>query len=385
MLPEAVGVVQSTEAGWMKKGGHMRLAHVAGGRKDENNFNLMRITAALAVLVAHSYSLASGDVNDEPLRRLIGMTPGTIAVDVFFVTSGFLVTKSLLTRGNVLEFLWARFLRIYPALLVMVALVVFGLCMVFTTLPASAYLIDPATRQFLLKTTTLVAGAVYPLPGVFATNPYPDTVNGSLWTMMYEIRMYFALAALWVISMVAWHAHQRVFRAAVLVVAAASFLYCVFAILGGSAMQKTALPLMFFAGASLFILSAYVELSAPVAGLLLAAVVGSAFVPNHHVFALMYLLAMPYLVLFAAFVQSPALFRYNRLGDFSYGIYIYAFPVQQSIVALFPGISVMALLLSSGVVTLALAVLSWHLVESRALKLKDPLVGATMRALGQTS
>ncbi|EON18964.1 hypothetical protein ASL20_30810 [Cupriavidus necator] len=363
----------------------MRLAHVAGGRKDENNFNLMRITAALAVLVTHSYSLVSGDVNDEPLRRLIGVTPGTIAVDVFFVTSGFLVTKSLLTRGSVLEFLWARFLRIYPALLVMVTLVVFGLGMVFTALPASAYLIDPATRQFLLKTTTLVAGAVYPLPGVFAINPYPDTVNGSLWTMMYEIRMYFALAAIWVISMVAWHAHQRAFRAAVLVVTAASFLYCVFAILGGSAMQKTALPLMFFAGASLFILSAHVELSAPVAGLLLAAVVGSAFVPNHHVFALMYLLAMPYLVLFAAFVQLPALFRYNRLGDFSYGIYIYAFPIQQSIVALFPGISVMMLLLSSGVVTLALAVLSWHLVENRALKLKAPLVGATMRALGQAS
>lgn len=361
----------------------MRLAQLAGGRKEDNNFNLMRIVAALAVLVTHSYSLATGDIDAEPLRRLTGMTPGTMAVDLFFVTSGFLVTKSLLSRGSVLEFLWARGLRIYPALLVMIVLLVFGVGLAFTSLPDGAYLTDPATRTFLLRTTTLVSGAVFPLPGVFAANPYPDVVNGSLWTMMYEIRLYLALALLWMLAMVVGGARARIFRAAVVAVAALCVVYTLWAVLGGFAQQKTMLPLMFFAGAACYVMGRRVELSMPLALLLAGAVVICAVVASRPVFTVVYLLAVPYLVLCAAFAHTPRLFRYNRLGDYSYGIYIYAYPVQQSIVALFPGIGVLALTLSSGALTLALAVLSWHLVEKRALGLKSTMVGMTMRVLGQ--
>ncbi len=103
----------------------MRLSNFTDGR--DNNFSLIRIIAAFAVLITHSFALAIGTGEAEPFQKFLGMTMGTIAVDIFFITSGFLVTSSLLTRQSVIEFVWARVLRIYPALLVMLCLTVFGL------------------------------------------------------------------------------------------------------------------------------------------------------------------------------------------------------------------------------------------------------------------
>ena len=70
----------------------------------DNNFNLLRFVAASAVLVSHSFALATGDPRTEPLRRLLGLSLGDIAVSAFFATSGFLVTGSLLSKQNATEF-----------------------------------------------------------------------------------------------------------------------------------------------------------------------------------------------------------------------------------------------------------------------------------------
>ena len=136
----------------------MTLSHLSQGR--DNNFNLIRIVAALVVLVTHSFALVG---------ESIGMTIGLIAVDVFFIVSGFLVTASLLTRQSTIEFLWARALRIFPALLVMLLLTVFVLGPFFTSLPLSSYFSDRTTYDYLLKCSTLFTGVVYKLPGVFTT------------------------------------------------------------------------------------------------------------------------------------------------------------------------------------------------------------------------
>ena len=93
------------------------LGEVCHGR--DNNFNLMRVGAALAVIVSHSCILRGNEANQIP--RILSF----FAVNCFFVISGFLVCKSLLYRPNLLAFLWARFLRIYPALVIAVAFCVF--------------------------------------------------------------------------------------------------------------------------------------------------------------------------------------------------------------------------------------------------------------------
>jgi peptidoglycan/LPS O-acetylase OafA/YrhL len=70
------------------------------------------------------------------------------------------------------------------------------------------------------------------------------------------------------------------------------------------------------------------------------------------------------------FAYSPLLNRLIRTGDYSYGIYIYAFPVQQTIASFYPKIPIGLYLLVCSFLTFVLAILSWHLVEKYALSLK---------------
>jgi peptidoglycan/LPS O-acetylase OafA/YrhL len=365
----------------------MKLAHYTQGR--DNNFNLVRIVAAFAVLVSHSFALAIGLVPgfSEPLDKSLGMTLGSIAVDIFFIASGFLVTGSLLTRKSIVEFGWARVLRIYPALLVMVILVVFGLGPFFTTAPWSAYFVDVRTYLFLVKDSTLIAGVAQKLPDVFAGNPYPNGVNGSLWSMPYEVRMYALLAILWTGARLAREKRFRVFEYALVAIAIAAGLWKLFGYSVDETMtlgygRLARLLFAFFSGATFYVLKERITLSRPLFWLLLVALLASAV--DKRAFYIVYSLAVPYLLFYFAYVPAGFIRYYNRAGDYSYGVYIYAFPVQQSIAALIPHVSVLSMFLLSATVTLTLAVLSWHLLERHALNLKGYYVGHTRRLLGTT-
>ncbi len=102
-----------------------RLSEYAVGR--DNNFNLIRLMAALSVLFSHSVAALGLPSSREFFFDHLGLSLAEMAVDVFFVTSGFLVAGSLVNRGDVIAFLWARALRIYPAIWVMLVLTVFAL------------------------------------------------------------------------------------------------------------------------------------------------------------------------------------------------------------------------------------------------------------------
>ena len=238
----------------------MKVADFTQGR--DNNFNLLRILAAYAVLVGHGFPLTIGKTALEPLGASLGMSIGMIAVDVFFMTSGFLVTASLLARKSTVEFVWARVLRIFPALFVMLVLTVFGLGVFFTTLSPSSYLLDYWTRTYFIRGLTLFFGVSYELPGVFATNPYDHVVNGSLWTMPYELRMYVTLAVAWALLSLVPRARSWVFPVLVVLAAIASgvgVLAARFGLLGES--KWLGFFFMFFSGAAFYMLRARIHLS----------------------------------------------------------------------------------------------------------------------------
>jgi peptidoglycan/LPS O-acetylase OafA/YrhL len=356
----------------------MRLSSCSQGR--DNNFNLIRIVAALAVLVTHSFALAIGSVYAEPFRERLGLTLGTISVDVFFITSGFLVTASLLSRQDTVEFMWARVLRVYPALVVMLLLTVFGLGVVFTSLPVVDYLSSSRTYVYFAKCATLFTGVIYDLPGVFDNTPIKNGVNGSLWTMPIEIHMYSILVMTWIVLQITKNYRLAVFQTAAVI----------FAIAGGVGVLVAKLYFdsedawlrlffMFFTGAAFYILREYVVLSRRWFWFLVLALAVAAV--NRHVFFFAYTFAISYILFYLAYVPSGWVRKYNRLGDYSYGVYIYAFPVQQAVAASIPGISVMQLMLLSGAITMLLAILSWHLLERRCLALKSRYADHTKRLI----
>ncbi len=309
------------------------------------------------------------------------MTMGSIAVDVFFIISGFLVTASIFSSKSAIEFIWARFLRIYPALLVMVLLTVFGLGLFFTSMPLASYLVDSKTYIYLLKCSTLITGVAFNLPAVFDGNPYKNAVNGSLWTMPSELRMYAILIFVWIVLRITKSKRLRSFELAIVIaacIAGAAVMAIHFFL--RTEWQFIRLFFMFFSGAAFYVLKERITLSHLYFWLFIIALCISATV-NKHLFFVVYTLTVAYVLFYLVYIPSGYVRNYNQVGDYSYGVYIYAFPVQQSVAALIHGVSVLSMVLISGTVTLLLAVLSWHFLERRALGLKGIYVGHTKRIL----
>ena len=353
----------------------MRLSDLTQGR--DNNFNLLRMGAALAVVISHSFALALGQAGAEPLHARLGITLGSIGVDIFFITSGFLVTGSLLSRHSALEFFWSRLLRIYPALVMMTVLTVFVLGPVMSTLPLVGYFSSTEPYRYLIKNSTLLHGIAYTLPGVFTHTPYPNAVNGALWSMPYEIGMYLILLGLWCLLRLTGDARLRLMRLALpLLAVAAAINYLPRQFPHGGESYSHGLFFMFFVGAACYVLKERIVLSSAAFAIAVGALTMASLAAGN-AFFLTYNLVLPYLLFFLVFIPGGVLRRYNRLGDYSYGLYIYAFPVQQTIAALLPEVAVWQMALLATLVTIALAILSWHLLENHALQWKSACIAVS--------
>lgn len=346
----------------------MKLSELATSR--DNNFNLLRFVAAFAVLYSHSFALVLGAGNHEPFVGRIGYTLAGVAVDVFFITSGFLVTASMARLDNFRAFFRARALRIFPALVVMSLLAAFVLGPLFTSLPAHDYFSDFGTYKFVLKNSTILAGIKLKLPGVFETLPFVDT-NGSLWTLPFEVRCYLTVALLWFVA-------QQAMRGptaggfARLATGLAVLMLLAFWVghdTGYRHWHTFRLFFMFFSGAAFWMARDRIPMRHDLAALAATALALGVLFPRG--FFWIYPLTITYLVLYAAYVPGGWLRRFNRTGDYSYGIYIYAFPVQQALKASFPAITPAQMIVAATVLTLPLAMLSWHLVEKPMLARKD--------------
>lgn len=350
----------------------MLLAELAKGR--DNNFNLIRFIAASLVLFSHSYPLTMGNGYPEPLSQSLGTTWGSIAVDVFFVASGYFITASFSYKSSFKSFLMARILRIYPALIIVTILTVFVLGPVFSHIPLIDYFTSTETYRYLIKNMTLITGIEYNLPGIFENNPYKQAVNGSLWTLPYEIKMY-ALLVIFISLFtfiqgklkLAWPLEKLLFLG---LTTTALFLHLYDHFYETYDGQSLKLFAMFFIGSSFFFLQDKIKIVSKVGIPAIAILALSSF--DKDTFFLAYTLLMPYIVFYLAYIPKGSIRKFNNFGDYSYGIYIYAFPVQQVVAATIPGISIFGMVGLSFLITLILAYLSWELIEEKALRLKTP-------------
>lgn len=281
-----------------------------------NNFDALRLLGALAVLVSHQFA-----VMGLAQPRILGFNLGTVGVFMFFAMSGYLVAGSWQSDPDGFRFLARRFLRMFPGWFVL----------------------------------TLLSLAVYVGLGIthFPENPVVG-FNGSLWTLEWEILCYLVLGVLALVS------GLRVASVAALVALGSAWA-------AGLDTDGTRLGLMFAAGVAVqsFGAGRLVSVSC-VALALIGALAGKPY--------LVLLATVPILSILAGLYSWPYLRRAGRFGDFSYGIYIYAFPVQQFGVMLLGVNRPYLLLLGLSIaVTGALAFLSWHLVEEPSLSLKHRL------------
>tara|TARA_Y100000296_G_scaffold37900_1_gene43846 strand:- start:5280 stop:6350 length:1071 start_codon:yes stop_codon:yes gene_type:complete len=346
-----------------------RLSDVSKGT--DNNLNLIRFTAALMVLVSHSFSIVSGNPNDEPFTELLGKNLGSIAVDVFFIISGFLISKSFDRRRSIGDYFMSRFLRIYPALIFSSLLTVVLLGLVFSTVSFVEYFTDLSVWQYVLANSFMLLGPEYLLPGVFVSNPIGPAVNGSLWTLPYELRMYILIAL--ILLAFQYAASKLKIHTRYLVLLLAVFMVFVniasmFLALGHENFIR--LSTMFILGSSFYFWAAYIPLSGAIVCISLAVYVTSVSILGGPASEVLYIVLVPYAVCYFAYVPAGRIRRFNDVDDYSYGIYIYAFPIQQSLILLLPDMSVVQMVGFASLVTLMFAILSWKLVERPSLRLK---------------
>jgi len=342
---------------------------IARGR--DNNFDLLRLVAALAVLFGHSFVLAAGQetaATIDPISRLLVPVAGfgesitDLAVDVFFVISGFLVARSFLTQPTLIGFIEARLLRIFPAAIVCSVLMVVVFAG-FSDRPLAIYFGHPETWQFLLNNATLWK-VEFDLPGVFGDNAYPVAVNGSLWTLPVELRAYLILTGLGIAGLLRFRHGANL----VMVVLLVLFLAPEWSTIITRNEDKWRLFLFFFVGATFYVNRRYIPLGIVPALALLALYAVSDF--GLRLNAVIFVVLVAYLTLAAALASPVRWADPGRIGDLSYGVYLYAFPVQQAVLHLQPGLDGWSLSLWAGAITLLFAAASWFFIEQRALRWK---------------
>jgi peptidoglycan/LPS O-acetylase OafA/YrhL len=335
-----------------------------------NNFDFLRLAFALFVIITHAYALTGLPENDWLAQITRGQTSfSDVGVSGFFVISGFLVFQSLLRSNNPFEFYWRRFLRIYPGLLVMLLLTVLLAPFVYQY-PLKDYFTDRSVLGYIPKNMS-VFKLQYNINGVFENNPFPNVINGSLWTLPYEISIYLLLSVSFLMR-----GSSRLLKV---------ILICLFILL-------TAGSIFFLKDLSKFILVLNMDHFFHLAAYFLAGSVLAVFgIENFrhkriviYVAVLLLVIALYFSVYeYAKHFLLPLLIicfglsatRYvsgigGYIGDLSYGLYIYAFPVQQTLVHFFE-LNYLELMLVSFLVTLVFAYFSWHVVEKNALKLKN--------------
>jgi peptidoglycan/LPS O-acetylase OafA/YrhL len=334
-----------------------------------DGLDVIRIVAATLVVVAHSFDL-TGHAGSKPAFHIgehYVMLLGRIGVLVFFVISGFLVAASWERHPAPLAFLRRRATRVFPALLVVVLLTVCIVGPLASSQGVRAYFSSRQTYQYALHNTTMLFGMKHHLPGVFANHPN-GSVNGSLWTLPYELWAYVLVMLLGLIGAL----RRTGVVLAALLVTILLFHYGVVlqrfqldqSVFGLTERDGLELGLIFLLGVMLARLRHRIDvriLLVPGVVTIVSAMLLDA--------PLLFLLGLGFATIGAGAFGGRAARGVRRFGDPSYGIYICSYPIQQALVASRVARTPLSMFLLSFPLSVAVAYASWHFVESPAMRL----------------
>src|SRR5436190_11406248 len=331
-------------------------------QRSNNNYDFLRVFAALCITFTHSFGLLH--LYDEEWLVILSKHRfdfAAIGLSIFFSISGYLIAKSAISSTTFVNYLWKRFLRIQPLLIVVCLLSVFILGPVFTSLSTSNYFVDISCYTYF-RNIMPVFGIQYGLPGVFKDHVATTSINGSMWTLVLEERLYLAVGLLFLMK----RKSKKLFLGLVGILNIIYFLHTVvfhnqlFNSLNG---MDIFYALLFLNASCYYLLNIrFTEISR--SGLyflgVLAGLALTLFVPFKDS---MLVLLIPFLMIMMAYVKGP-LNNAGKHGDFTYGIYIFSFPVQQILIDLkWTEGNPLKLFFLTLAIVVPLAILSWHLIE----------------------
>ncbi|MBV9743100.1 MAG: acyltransferase [Acidobacteriia bacterium] len=348
-----------------------------------NNFDFIRLCLAVAVIFSHSFPLGTGLEASEPVAVLTHgqTTAGAIAVDLFFIMSGYLITASFENSASPWRFLEKRIRRIYPgflaAMLVSVGVVV----------PLASARLGGAglTDQFVNFFGNTLRLREFASSGGFAHNAFPGALNGSVWSISYEFWCYIGVLLLGVFRVLG----RRRLMALIFWLSWATSIVVAIRdwrpgnsipgmIFGYPPFWARLLP-MYLSGVLFYIYRRQIALTwrgLVIAGATLAL---ACWIPFG--WTLVFPLAGAYLLFAAAFTASGRFSGFAAHGDFSYGTYLYAFPIQQILLQALGGRANPYLLFAAATpISLVVAIGSWHCVEKRFLRSNRRIASVAARA-----
>lgn len=336
-----------------------------------NRFDFIRLIAAWLVLYSHAYIISASKEIELISKILKFDTAGGLAVGAFFSISGYLVFISLENSKSLKIFIIKRALRIYPALILSVLFSVFIIGLICTELPVKDYLENRKTLSYIKTITGF--NIKYELPGVFENFP-EKSINGSLWSIALELRCYLVLVIIYLLPF-----SMRIKLWTMVMILSSLLLFRPIEQQGdlsikfiGLAYDFNKFGLMFTLGcliasyrnhenfkyikfiglASFFILMIIANLEITKFTL----VVYNYLIPLIFIWAGLYFTFLP---------KIP-----EKLGDISYGLYLFSFPIQQLLVFLELSYNVYIFIVLSTMITVVAAVISWRFLEKPFLSLK---------------
>ncbi|WP_114822338.1 acyltransferase family protein [Chryseobacterium sp. KLBC 52] len=336
-----------------------------------NNFDFLRLVFASFVVISHSYAL-SGAAHGDLLSQLTSgqMEFSYLGVHGFFIISGYLIFKSLLRCKSLPDFYWKRLLRLFPALLVVLFLTVLLAPAVYES--SVPYLQNKSVYTYIPQNITLFFRQKG-IDGVFENNPYKHSINGSLWTICYEFSMYVMVSLLFFIR------EKTFVKTVIILLFISSYLLSLFHpyFLHGLFMKMELGSNHFYNLMCFFVggmIMTYLNTNKRTENILIilsfAVLIASVYLNINQYTCY---ITLPLLVILLGKSSTRYLNKVGEtIGDTSYGIYIYSFPIQQTLMY-FVKLDTAMLFILSLPLSILFGYASWHLIEKKALEYKDLL------------
>jgi len=333
--------------------------------RQQNNYNILRLLAAIFITFSHSFDLLKLS-EKEPLNQISSQTIqfSFIGLCIFFSCSGYLIAKSACTSFSFKNYIWKRFLRIQPLLIVWCFIAIFIIGFLFTSLSSTNYFTNNDTWAYL-KTIFPAWGIRFSLPQVFTNNIAENGVNGSLWSLVIEERLYLLIALVFLFRSAA-----KTFFISIIVLLNVVYYVSTVSLQGQllyNLNTSSSFYSMVFLNASLLYFLR-IEFSKSISALLFCSfilLVGSFFGLEF-----LKVITIPVFIIAVSQIKSITN-RVGKYGDFTYGIYIFSFPTQQILIANKCVSNPFVLFFSTLLIVLPLAIISWHLLEKRMMRLKN--------------